>query len=112
GNDRGDIDAAGDRRRRALTPYRPRAFASTSRSQAIPMRSNPPVPTASARPKSHKWTLFSTITSRQIDFLPTILEDIDDILWIIWMCASAADSGGRRNKENWIGRWRSVKGGR
>src|SRR5262249_61134727 len=64
-------------------------------------------------PKSHKWSLFSTITSSGIDF------QTDDIrrYWmilddIIWMCASTADSGGRRNKENWIGRWGSVKGGR
>src|SRR5215469_15401444 len=88
------------------------AYLTMSADNSPSSKTNPPVLTASAWPKSHKWSLFSTITSSEIDFLPTILEDIDDIFWIIWMCASAADSPGRRNNENWIGRWRFVKGGR
>ena len=39
-------------------------------------KTNPPMLTASAWPKSHKRSLFSTITSSEIDFLPTILDEI------------------------------------
>jgi hypothetical protein len=39
-------------------------------------KTNPSVLTALAWPKSHKWSLLSTITPTEIDFQPTLLDGI------------------------------------